>query len=98
MKNTIVWDCIYYCNCNAKKIKFSFIFTVSDDELIEFMKKSFDGIACKLVKRNIQDLSISTAELNKIYLMFENKDKVEIENIINVVYTEICNELILDNE
>lgn len=62
------------------------------------MKKSFDGIACKLVKRNIQDLSISTAELNKIYLMFENKDKVEIENIINVVYTEICNELILDNE
>ena len=30
--------------------------------------------------------------------MFENKDKSEIENIINQVYKEICNELILDNE
>ena len=55
-------------------------------------------IACKLVKRDIQDLSISIAELNEIYLMLENKDKSEIENIINQVYKEICNELILDNE
>lgn len=55
-------------------------------------------IACKLVKRDIQDLSISTAELNEIYLMFEDKDKTEIENIINEIYKEICNELILDNE
>ena len=55
-------------------------------------------IACKLVKRDIQDLSISIAELNEIYLMLENKDKSEIENIINLVYKEICNELILDNE
>ena len=55
-------------------------------------------IACKLVKRNLQDLCISTTELNEIYLMFENKDKSEIENIINQVYKEICNELILDNE
>lgn len=29
--------------------------------------------------------------------MFENKDKVEIENIINKIYKEICNELISDN-
>ena len=55
-------------------------------------------IACKLVKRDIQDLSISIAEVNEIYLMLENKDKSEIENIINLVYKEICNELILDNE
>ena len=55
-------------------------------------------IACKLVKRNVQDLSISTAELNEIYLMFENKDRIEIENMINEVYKEICNELLLDNE
>ena len=40
---------------------------------------------------------ISTEELNKIYLTFENKDKVKIENIINEVYKEICNELLLDN-
>ena len=55
-------------------------------------------IACKLVKRDIQDLSISIAELNDIYLMLENKDKSEIKNIINQVYKEICNELILDNK
>ena len=55
-------------------------------------------IACKLVKRDVQDLSISIAELNEIYLMLENKDKSEIENIINQKYKEICNELILDNE
>ena len=40
---------------------------------------------------------IFTEELNKIYLTLENKDKVEIENIINEVYKEICNELLLDN-
>ena len=39
-----------------------------------------------LVKRNIQDLTISTSELNEIYLMFEYKDKVEIKNIINEIY------------
>lgn len=55
-------------------------------------------IACKLVKRNIQDLIISTAELNEIYLMFEDKEKVKIEEIINEAYKEIYNELILDNE
>lgn len=53
-------------------------------------------IACKLVKRDIQNLIISAAELNEIYLMLENK--VEIENIINEIYKEICNELLLDNE
>ena len=56
-----------------------------------------ETIACKLVKRDMRDLMISTEELNKIYLTFENKDKVAIENIINEVYKEICNELLLDN-
>ena len=28
----------------------------------------------------------------------KNKDKAEIENIINEIYKEICNELLLDNE
>ncbi|MGN1311271.1 MAG: DUF6179 domain-containing protein [Clostridia bacterium] len=56
-----------------------------------------ETIACKLVKRDMHDLTISTEELNEIYLMLENKDKAEIENIINEVYKEICNELLLDN-
>ena len=45
----------------------------------------------------MHDLTISIEELNEIYLMLENKDKAEIENIINEVYKEICNELLLDN-
>ena len=53
-----------------------------------------EAIACRLVKKDIQDLSISTAELNEIYLMLEDKDKAEIENIIN----KMCNELLLDND
>ena len=55
-------------------------------------------IACKLVKRDIQDLIISTTELNEIYLMFENKDNSEIENKINQVYKEICSEFIPDGK
>ena len=30
--------------------------------------------------------------------MFENKDKKQIENIINKIYKEICKELLLNNE
>lgn len=54
--------------------------------------------AISKIKRDIQDLSISTAELNEIYLMFESKDESEIENIINKIYKEICKEVLLDNE
>lgn len=53
-------------------------------------------IACKLVKKDIHDLSISKSELNEIYLMFKNKG--EIEKKINEIYKEICNEFISDNE
>lgn len=66
------------------------------DDIFEIVL--LEVIACKLVKRNIQDLIISTAELNEIYLMFEDKEKVKIEEIINEAYKEIYNELILDNE
>lgn len=55
-------------------------------------------IACKLAKREVQDLSISVAELNEIYLLFKDKEKAEIENILNEIYKEICNELIVYNE
>ena len=53
-------------------------------------------IACKLIKKDIHDLSISKSELTEIYLMFKNKG--EIEKKINEIYKEICNEFISDNE
>lgn len=92
---------LFYKKFSEEKIKY-LLYEYSHDykELIIniFEIVLLEVIACKLVKRNVQDLSISTTELNEIYLMFENKDKSEIENIINQVYKEICNELILDNE
>lgn len=57
-----------------------------------------EAIGCKLVKRDIQDLTISTDELNEIYVMFKGKDKIEIKQMINDVYQEISNELVLNNE
>ena len=57
-----------------------------------------ETIGCKLVKRDIQDLAISTDELNEIYVMFKGKEKIEIKQMINNVYQEISNELLLDNE
>lgn len=57
-----------------------------------------EAIGCKLVKRDIQDLTISTDELNEIYVMFKGKEKIEIKQMINDVYQEISNELVLNNE
>ena len=41
-----------------------------------------ETIACKLVKRNIQDLTISTFELNEIYELFKYKEEIVIKNTI----------------
>ena len=57
-----------------------------------------EAIGCKLVKRDIQDLAISTDELNEIYAILKDKEKVEIKQEINKAYQEICEELLLDNE
>ena len=57
-----------------------------------------EAIGCKLVKRDIQDLTISTDELNEIYVMFKGKEKIEIKQKKNNVYQQISNDLLLDNE
>ncbi|MBO5478878.1 MAG: hypothetical protein J6A04_04120 [Clostridia bacterium] len=57
-----------------------------------------ETIGCKLVKRDIQDLIISTAELNEIYFMFKDKEKTKVKQKINSIYQEIRNELLLDNQ
>ena len=57
-----------------------------------------EAIGCKLAKRDIQDLAISTDELNEIYAMLKDKEKVEIKQEINRAYQEICEELLLDKE
>lgn len=57
-----------------------------------------ETIACKLVKRNIQDLAISISELNEIYLLFEDKEKTYIKNVIVKAYQDILYEIQLDNQ
>lgn len=99
--NSIYLENIFCKKFSEEKIKY-LLYGYSHDykELIFniFEIVLLEVIACKLVKRDIKDLSISTAELNEIYLMFEDKDKSEIENIINKIYKEICKEVLLDNE
>lgn len=57
-----------------------------------------EAVACKLVKRNIQDLSISTSELNEIYELFKNKGNIENKNIIIKAYQDVINDLKIDNQ
>lgn len=57
-----------------------------------------ETIACKLVKRNIHDLTISTSELNEIYERFENKEETDIKNAIIKAYQDIIYEIQLDNQ
>ena len=57
-----------------------------------------ETIGCKLAKRDIQDLSISIDELDDIYGMLRDKEKIEIKQKIYEAYQEINNELLLDNE
>ena len=57
-----------------------------------------ETIGCKLAKRDIKDLSISIDELDDIYGMLRDKEKIEIKQKIYEAYQEINNELLLDNE
>ena len=57
-----------------------------------------ETIACKLIKRNIRNLTISISELNTIYKLLENKEKTEIKDIITKAYQDVLLELELDNE
>lgn len=58
----------------------------------------FEAIACKLVKRNIYDLEITSFELNQINNLFRNKSKEDIKKIIKRMYEKICEEAIPDKK
>ena len=99
--NSIYLENIFCKKFSEEKIKY-LLYGYSHDykELIIniFEIVLLEVIACKLAKRDVQDLSVSTAELNEIYLLFKDKEKAEVENMINEVYREICDELIADNK
>lgn len=57
----------------------------------------FETIACKIVNRDIKDLTISKSELNTIYLNLKNKTRLEIIDYIEKICTDICNETLPNN-
>lgn len=57
-----------------------------------------ETIACKLVNRDIRDLAISTSELDEIYNILKDKEKVKIKDIIEKACQEILYDLELDDK
>lgn len=86
--------------CNKFQIKkiIYLLYRYADDykELIFniFEVVLLEVLGCELVDRNIQDLAISEDELNQIYMLFENKEKDEIKEIIVNAYNNIKEDLL----
>lgn len=98
--NSLYLENLFCKSFSKEKIKY-LLYGYSHDykELIMniFEIVLLEAIACKLVKREIQDLIISTAELNEIYFMFKEKEKTEMNRKINRAYQGIKKELLLVN-
>lgn len=96
--NSIYLENVFCKKFSEEKIKY-LLYGYSHDykELIIniFEIVLLEAIGCKLAKRDIQDMAISTDEL---YTMLKDKEKVEIKQEINKACQEICKELLLDNE
>ncbi len=99
--NSIYLENTFYKKFSEEKIKY-LLYGYSHDykELIIniFEIVLLETIGCKLAKRDIKDLSISIDELDDIYGMLRDKEKIEIKQKIYEAYQEINNELLLDNE
>ena len=99
--SSIYLENIFYQKFSEEKIKF-LLYGYSHDykELIIniFEIVLLEAIGCKLVKRDIQNLIVSNADVNEIYLMLKDKRRDEVKNEINRAYQEIKLELLLDNE
>lgn len=58
----------------------------------------WEAIACQFVRKNLQDLIITTSELNQIYEDLKEKDEKQIENRILEAYQEMTKELPLEQQ
>lgn len=91
-----------FCNkFSTEKIKYllsSYAYDYKDLIINIFEIVLIESIGCKLAKRNIHDLAISSSELFEIYKIFENKKENEIKKIIITAYAEIKAEILPDNK
>ena len=56
-----------------------------------------ETIVCKLVGRNVKDLKLNENEFKQIHVMFKNKNKTQINALIEKAYKEIKEELFPQN-
>lgn len=99
--NSIYLENIFCNKFSINKIRYLLLSYAIDykDLIINIFEILFlETIACKLVKRDIHDLEISTSELSKIYEIFQDKSEENIKEIIIETYTEIKNEILYDNK
>lgn len=98
--NLLYLENLFCMNFSEEKIKY-LLYGYSHDyqELIIniFEIVLLETIACKLVNRDIQDLAISTLELNELYKLFKNKNNIEIKNTVIKTYQRVLCEIGLDS-
>ena len=98
--NSLYLENLFCMNFSEEKIKY-LLYGYSHDyqELIIniFEIVLLETIACKLVNRDIQDLAISTLELNELYKLFKNKNNIEIKNTVIKTYQRVLCEIGLDS-
>lgn len=95
--NSIYLENIFCNKFSINKIKYLLLSYANDykDLIINIFEIVFlETVGCKLVKRDIHDLEISSAELSEIYEMFQNKEKENAKKIIIKAYTEIKSDIL----
>ena len=98
--NSLYLENLFCMNFSEEKIKYLLYgYSHYYQELIIniFEIVLLETIACKLVNRDIQDLAISTLELNELYKLFKNKNNIEIKNTVIKTYQRVLCEIGLDS-
>lgn len=99
--NSIYLENIFCKKFSEEKIKYLLYGYAHDykDLIINIFEiVLLETIACKIVKRNIQDLIISPSELNEIYELFKDKEEAVIRNAVINAYKDIIYEIQLGNQ
>lgn len=90
--------CNFFLNEKIERLLYDYSEDYKDLIINIFEIVLFEAIACKLAKRNVYDLEITSFELNEINNLLKNKKKEEIEKMIIEAYKEICKEIIVNKK
>lgn len=90
--------CNFFLNEKIERLLYAYSEDYKDLIINIFEIVLFEAIACKLAKRNVYDLEITSFELNEINNLLKNKKKEEIEKMIIEAYKEICKEIIVNKK